>query len=89
MAVDHENDKQIEGLFKQIESEQKGKLDILVNNAYKGVDVRRTKASRMMTPSNRLVILSIFKAIFSSMKQKFWETDGPKTWDDINNVGLR
>ena len=39
VAVDHENDKQIEGLFKQIESEQKGKLDILVNNAYKGVDV--------------------------------------------------
>lgn len=66
VACDHENDKQIEGLFKQIESEQKGKLDILVNNAYKGVD-----------------------AIFSSMKQKFWETDGPKTWDDINNVGLR
>ena len=39
VAVDHENDQQIESLFKQIESEQKGQLDILVNNAYKGVGV--------------------------------------------------
>lgn len=27
-------------LFKKIESEQSGRLDILVNNAYKGVNVK-------------------------------------------------
>ena len=35
IQVDHENDDQIEKLFKQIEVEQNGQLDILVNNAYK------------------------------------------------------
>jgi NAD(P)-dependent dehydrogenase (short-subunit alcohol dehydrogenase family) len=39
VQVDHENDKQIEALFKQIETEQKGQLDIFVNCAFKGADV--------------------------------------------------
>lgn len=39
MQVDHEKADQIEKLFEQITNEQNGKLDILVNNAYKGVDV--------------------------------------------------
>jgi NAD(P)-dependent dehydrogenase (short-subunit alcohol dehydrogenase family) len=37
--VDHEQTEQIEELFKQINKEQNGQLDILVNNAYKGVNV--------------------------------------------------
>ena len=41
VQVDHENDKQIEALFKQIETEQKGQLDILVNCAFKGADVNK------------------------------------------------
>ena len=36
--VDHEKDEQIEKLFEEIKTEQDGKLDILVNNAYKGVN---------------------------------------------------
>jgi dehydrogenase/reductase SDR family protein 1 len=35
IQVDHDDDNQIEKLFKQIEVEQDGQLDILVNNAYK------------------------------------------------------
>ena len=31
VQVDHENEKEIEALFKRIETEQNGKLDILVN----------------------------------------------------------
>lgn len=38
VQVDHENDQQISDLFKQIETEQNGCLDILVNNAYKAVN---------------------------------------------------
>lgn len=38
VQVDHENDVQIRDLFKKIETEQEGKLDILVNNAYKAVE---------------------------------------------------
>ncbi len=36
--VDHENDSQIAALFQQIDHEQNGRLDILVNNAYKAVN---------------------------------------------------
>jgi NAD(P)-dependent dehydrogenase (short-subunit alcohol dehydrogenase family) len=37
--VDHEDSTQIANLFQKIQQEQDGRLDILVNNAYKGVDV--------------------------------------------------
>jgi len=37
MVVDHEDDSQISYLFQKIEKEQNGRLDILVNNAYKAV----------------------------------------------------
>lgn len=37
VQCDHENDAQIFSLFQRIQVEQNGKLDILVNNAYKGV----------------------------------------------------
>lgn len=39
VQVDHENSEQIENLFKQINKDENGQLDILVNNAYKGVNV--------------------------------------------------
>ncbi len=42
MQVDHENDSQIFNLFQKIQIEQNGRLDILVNNAYKGVEVMLT-----------------------------------------------
>jgi len=37
-VVDHENDVQISGLFDKINTEQNGRLDVLVNNAYKAVN---------------------------------------------------
>jgi len=37
VQVDHQDDKQICDLFKKIDAEQKGRLDILVNNVYKAV----------------------------------------------------
>jgi len=37
VPVDHRDDEQIESLFEQIEREQNGQLDLLVNNAYGGV----------------------------------------------------
>ena len=40
MVVDHEDDSQISYLFQKIETEQNGRLDILVNNAYKAVHVK-------------------------------------------------
>ena len=36
-SVDHSNDEEIEGLFKRIQAEQNGQLDLLVNNAYAAV----------------------------------------------------
>lgn len=66
IQCDHENDHEIENLFKRIEKEQNGQLDILVNSAFKGGN-----------------------AIFENPDLKFWESDPVRTWDDINNVGLR
>ena len=40
VQVDHEDDRQIESLFKQIERDESGRLDILVNSAFKGGKVR-------------------------------------------------
>jgi dehydrogenase/reductase SDR family protein 1 len=39
VRVDHEKAEEIESLFQRIAKEQDGRLDILVNNAYKGVEV--------------------------------------------------
>ena len=37
IQVDHSNDEQVQQLFEQIETEQNGQLDVLVNNAFAGV----------------------------------------------------
>ncbi|MEA5503005.1 SDR family NAD(P)-dependent oxidoreductase [Halotia wernerae UHCC 0503] len=37
VQVDHSNDQQVRLLFERIQDEQQGKLDLLVNNAYSGV----------------------------------------------------
>lgn len=39
VEVDHSDDQQIQGLFERINREQKGQLDLLVNNAFGGVGV--------------------------------------------------
>ncbi|PAX54603.1 SDR family NAD(P)-dependent oxidoreductase [Brunnivagina elsteri] len=39
VQVDHSDDEQVNMLFQRIETEQDGKLDLLVNNAYSGVKV--------------------------------------------------
>jgi NAD(P)-dependent dehydrogenase (short-subunit alcohol dehydrogenase family) len=41
IQVDHTNDEQVRLLFERIQDEQKGKLDLLVNNAYSGVQALR------------------------------------------------
>ena len=39
MECDHSNDQDVEKLFTKIKKEQDGRLDILVNNAFAGVNV--------------------------------------------------
>lgn len=39
MTVDHSNDVEVAELFERIKEENNGKLDVLVNNAYAGVDM--------------------------------------------------
>jgi len=39
VTVDHSNDVEVAGLFERIKEENNGKLDVLVNNAYAGVDM--------------------------------------------------
>ena len=39
MAVDHSIDSQVEQLFERVKNDNNGRLDVLVNNAYAGVDM--------------------------------------------------
>lgn len=45
LICDSTKDKDIEELFERIKREQNGRLDILVNNAYAGVQVQNTVLS--------------------------------------------
>lgn len=42
MVCDSSKEGDVEALFERIKEEQNGRLDILVNNAYAGVQVRHT-----------------------------------------------
>lgn len=39
VQVDHSQDNEVEALFKRVQEENQGRLDVLVNNAYAGVDL--------------------------------------------------
>lgn len=39
VKCDHGNDEEVKKLFEKVSQEQNGRLDVLVNNAYKGVKV--------------------------------------------------
>lgn len=39
VQCDHSNDEQVKKVFDKIKAEQNGHLDVLVNNAYQGVEV--------------------------------------------------
>ena len=39
VKCDHGNDEEVKQLFDKVSREQNGRLDVLVNNAYKGVQV--------------------------------------------------
>lgn len=45
VICDSTKEKDIEELFEQIKREQKGRLDMLVNNAYAGVQVLHSQGS--------------------------------------------
>ena len=39
VKCDHGNDEEVKQLFEKVSKEQNGRLDVLVNNAYKGLKV--------------------------------------------------
>lgn len=90
MAIqcDHEKDNEIEELFKKIDKDEKGQLDILVNSAFKGANVGFWILLENFKELN-IFIFFLKKAIFDKPDLKFWENEPVKHWDDINNVGLR
>ena len=44
--MDHSNDSDVEKLFERIKNENNGRLDVLVNNAYAGVDMITRNAGK-------------------------------------------
>ena len=49
MQCDHGNDQEVQKLFDKVSKEQNGRLDILVNNAFKGVKVQSVSNSQAAT----------------------------------------
>lgn len=52
LQVDHSNDEEVIKLFVTVKNEQKGQLDILVNNAYAGVNMIMTNMGKSFWESN-------------------------------------
>jgi len=73
MVVDHEDDSQISYLFQKIETEQNGRLDILVNNAYKAVHVKIFALFNNLT-FTKVIFFITLKTIFDNSGVKFWES---------------
>jgi len=48
VVVDHSNDGEVEALFEKVATENNGRLDVLVNNAYAGVDLIFTSRVKKM-----------------------------------------
>ncbi len=46
VKVDHSNDKEVEDLFRKVSDENNGRIDVLVNNAYAGVDMISRNAGK-------------------------------------------
>ena len=90
MQCDHSKDADIKSLFERIEKEQNGRLDLLVNNAYSGVNVRPSFPirKRFIIVSCRNKIFFGFQYLVNNAGKKFHELD-TDAWDIINNVGLR
>lgn len=44
--MDHSKDEEVKQLFETVKNEQKGQLDILVNNAYAGVNMMGSYLAR-------------------------------------------
>jgi dehydrogenase/reductase SDR family protein 1 len=80
---------EVRQLFKRIEEEQGGRLDILVNNAFSAAPVNLSRKLQFLrTYKLHLNHRPIIKAIVENMGKKFWEYE-PKLWDEVNEVGLR
>ena len=85
VQVDHEKVDEVEALFDRINKEQNGRLDILVNNAYKGVEVEKMKKKKHFFKDLSFIFI---QRLLSIRGKKFWEVE-PDIFDEINNVGLR
>ena len=75
----------VEKLFKRIQQEQAGKLDLLVSNAYAGVKehFKSKLANKEKETKDEKYVFQV-NTIFTSTGKKFWETNPTETWDMIN-----
>ena len=60
VKCDHANDEEVKQLFEKVSKEQNGRLDVLVNNAYAGVQVSQLHAIALYTDTGKLLTTSQF-----------------------------
>nr|XP_033817785.1 dehydrogenase/reductase SDR family member 1-like isoform X1 [Geotrypetes seraphini]XP_033817786.1 dehydrogenase/reductase SDR family member 1-like isoform X1 [Geotrypetes seraphini] len=89
VVCDSTEDEDIKLLFDRVQREQKGRLDILVNNAFAGVQAMRVPGFKSLKEAAESKINeNNNQANMTNHTKPFWETP-PTYWDDFNNAGLR
>lgn len=92
MQCDHSNDDQVKQVFDTIKDKENGRLDVLVNNAYGGVDVNEIVSNANTNKFRWQFWKDIYdllnEPLMVSNRGKFYELE-PNLWDEINGVGLR
>ena len=77
VQCDHGNDEEVKQLFDKVSREQNGRLDVLVNNAYKGVSVKRMTIKHTGSYSYFLLINSREKLSPVNRNQSYHSGQSP------------
>ena len=71
VTMDHGVDSDVEKLFERIKSEQNGKLDLLVNNAYAGVNTIFTNTGKKFWETEPVETWDMINVLLRSEKKEF------------------
>lgn len=89
VKCDHENDEEVKELFDKVSKEQNGRLDVLVNNAYAGVQVSHLfylcPHTKLIEPTTDTVYRSTMNTTCNFSKSSVMSWRQPKFVNSANN----
>ena len=88
VCCDHRDDQAVEQLFQQI-SDETGRLDVLVNNAWSGyATMQRGLQEALSGSKSKKKMIEGMEAAFGAFTEPFW-TMSTANWDEMSTVGVR